>query len=121
LFQAQCHCGNIKLIGNKLPLSITSCNCSICNRIGALWAYFADKEVQISKGNYPVSIYSWGDKTIDFHFCSNCGGSTHYSSILNDNTNRVAINMRMASLKIIENIPIRQFDGADTWKYIEEK
>jgi hypothetical protein len=121
MFKSQCHCGNIKLIGNKLPLSVTSCNCSICNRIGALWAYFTEKDIQITVGKYPISKYSWGNKTIDFQYCSNCGCSTHYTSTLDDGTNRVAINMRMTSLKIIDKIPVRQFDGANTWKYINEQ
>ena len=34
-FDLECHCGNLKLSANEAPDSMTSCNCSICNRLGA--------------------------------------------------------------------------------------
>ena len=47
MFSVECHCRNMKLVASKLPSSITSCNCSFCNRLGALWAYFDLKNVEI--------------------------------------------------------------------------
>ena len=34
-----CHCGAVRWRFEGVPTSATSCNCSICRRHGALWAY----------------------------------------------------------------------------------
>jgi len=85
MFSVECHCGNIKITANALPSSITSCNCSICNRLGALWAYFDLENVETLSGG-----------------------------------KLIAINCRMAPSSETSNIPIREFDGLVTWKYLDE-
>jgi len=35
-----CHCGAVQLEIPSAPDHLTNCNCSICWRYGALWAYF---------------------------------------------------------------------------------
>lgn len=76
IFKAQCHCGNIKLLAKSIPATLTSCNCSICNRYGALWAYYKSEDVKISIESRSASAYTW-DKKIEFHHCSICGCVTH--------------------------------------------
>ncbi len=56
MFNLECHCGNIKLFPEAPPGSLTSCNCSICRRLGALWAYFNLGEVADMSG-----VRAWGD------------------------------------------------------------
>jgi hypothetical protein len=34
-----CHCGNVTWTLDTPPESVTACNCTICRRYGALWAY----------------------------------------------------------------------------------
>ena len=38
-FEVECHCGNLRLCASREPDDLTQCNCSICRRLGALWAY----------------------------------------------------------------------------------
>ena len=120
MFSTECHCGNLKLVAKELPSSMTSCNCSICNRLGALWAYYDLGNVEIISGDEPKSTYSWGEKTITYHRCGKCGCTTHYTAIESDGSELVAINCRMAPLPKIRNIPVRPFDGLDAWKYMDE-
>lgn len=120
VFTAQCHCGNIKISATDTPTSLTSCNCSICHRIGALWAYFQASDVEIQIQNTPTSIYQWDKKEIDFHHCTQCGCTTHYQSIHREGYLQVAINARMALPDHVSNIPVRRFDGANTWKYLDD-
>ena len=109
-----------EIIADEVPSSITSCNCSFCNRVGALWAYFNLNNVEIHSESDLIDTYSWGEKAITYHRCGTCGCATHYTAPTNDGGTRIAINCRMASLSEISNIPIRQFDGRDTWKYLDE-
>lgn len=117
MIKASCHCGNITLEIPEITDSLTSCNCSICNRLGALWAYYSPGDVAVSWEQAPSVTYSWGDKEIDFHHCSYCGCVTHYSPV-KSNRYRLAINARMIEPAIINDIPIRHFDGADSWEYL---
>jgi len=60
----------------------------------------------------------WGDKCIEFYHCTRCGCTTHYESVEKDDDSRVAINTRMMQRDITTGIPVRTFDGADTWEFI---
>lgn len=103
-----------------MPASLTRCNCSICHRLGALWAYFDAAKVTVHSGNNPVDIYRWGKKSITYHRCGECGCTTHYTTTEADGSDLVAVNCRMAPAALIEAIPIRRFDGMKTWRYLDE-
>ncbi len=119
MIEATCHCGNIAITTKKLPKSVTSCNCSICYRIAALWVYYTANQVVI-KQESNNAIYLWGNKLRSYHSCSFCGCTTHYTQKRDNGTNRVAINARMVNSDIIKAVNIRYFDGANTFKYIEQ-
>jgi hypothetical protein len=104
----------------ELPLSVTSCNCSICHRLGAVWAYYDAEDVEIQTQGSPMIIYSWGEKSIEFHHCGKCGCSTHYTATESKGSDLIAINIRMAPASVTSSIPVRHFDGAVTWKYVDE-
>jgi hypothetical protein len=107
-------------MANEEPSSLTSCNCSICNRLGALWAYYDLENVKIFSGDKPENTYLWGEKTITYHRCGECGCTTHYTATESDGSRRIAINCRMSPPSKISNILIREFDGLVTWKYLDE-
>ena len=116
MIEVQCHCGNISLEISELPAQITSCNCSICNRLGALWAYYPPGKVAVSCKKEPTSVYIWGDKLLEFHHCTICGCATHYTVtgkyVEEYKKERIAVNCRMMNADIIQSIPLRKFDGA---------
>ena len=59
--------------------------------------------------------YVWGDKTLAFHSCSTCGCITHWSG--QDDSN-LAVNVRLCDPESYDDIPIRNFDGADSWRFL---
>ncbi len=122
MLNAQCHCGNIKLTASgNTPETLTECNCSICHRYGARWAYFKPDEVQVEMSQ-PSVTYRWSDEVVDFHHCPICGCLTHYTSTEKDlpvEGRKVAINARMCSREQTESIRIRHFDGANTWQFLD--
>ena len=67
-----------------------------------------------------MSAYAWGDKTLTYHCCGICGCTTHYSSGGDDGDELIAINCRMAPAAAIEAIPVRRFDGLNSWQYIDD-
>ena len=119
MFETRCHCGNVQLSMNEVPKDITRCNCSICHRYGALWAYYTGEQVSIIQKDHLIETYQWATKKITFHACSKCACTTHYTGIRKDGSVKVGINTRMAEHELIKDIPVRLFDGANTWKYID--
>ncbi|KAJ5721663.1 uncharacterized protein N7483_009597 [Penicillium malachiteum] len=72
--KSTCHCGAITAILPYRPKEINECQCTICRRYAAAWAYYKVNEVKIDmKGGAKLSRYIWGDKEISFNFCENCG------------------------------------------------
>lgn len=119
MIKASCHCGALQMQIAEAPMQVTSCNCSICRRLGALWAYYKPSEVTLSPPVGATRPYIWGDRMMAFHHCGTCGCLTHWQS-LDGTSQRMAINARLLEGIDAETLPRRRFDGADTWTYLDE-
>jgi hypothetical protein len=116
MIEASCHCGTVKIAVEAAPTEVTSCNCSICRRLGTLWAYYAPPTVRITGA---TAGYRWGEKSIEFHRCAGCGCTTHWSP-LNPDGKHMGINARLMDPAVLAAARVRRLDGADTWKYLDE-
>jgi hypothetical protein len=112
-----CHCGAVTVEVARAPTEVTWCNCSICRRLGTLWAYYATGDVRIVG---TTATYRWGDKTIDFHHCPTCGIATHWSPLDSRGEDRMGINARLLDAEVVAAARVRKLDGAsDNWKYLD--
>jgi hypothetical protein len=116
MLEGACHCGQVKWTYG-LPLeSVTACNCTVCRRYGALWAYGYLGEGITVTGD--VKAYTRG-RTINFNFCTGCGCVCYYTGKSKDENGRLrmAVNTRMISdPQKIESLPIDHFEGLDTFE-----
>ena len=119
-YTASCHCGAVTLEVDEKPQTLTECTCSICHRLGAQWAYFTRAQVSITDPGDAMQPYMWGDKCIEFYHCKKCGCATHYESVEKEDHSRIALNTRMMRREDTAGIKVRRFDGADTWKFLDE-
>ena len=103
----------------RTPDTITDCNCSICRRLGARWAYYTSGEVVITAAADAVGDYAWGDRSLAFHHCRICGCPTHWSS-LTPGHDRMGVNSRLMAPEALTRTRVRWLDGADTWTYRDE-
>lgn len=116
-----CHCGAVRIEITRPIRQLTRCNCSICRRYGALWAYQQRKAIRVIAAKDALRSYCWGDETLEFFFCSNCGCVAHYhhTDRREDGSDMSAVNMRnIEDTKRIAKLPIRLLDGAETWKVL---
>lgn len=120
MVSGRCHCGNIEIQVANFPEEVTSCNCSICKRYAAIWAFCTVSEVEVVSGEKGLKAYRWGDEYIDFQHCNCCGCVTHYTSTGKEKSDRVGVNIRMFPSDIQDKLSIKFFDGADTWKYVDK-
>lgn len=119
MITASCHCGAVHIELVEPPLRVTDCNCSICRRLGALWAYYTRDQATIIATPDATIGYAQGEKTLEIHHCRICGCTTHWTSIDPTNPDRIAINARLLAPADLTGISIRKFDGAETWTYLD--
>jgi len=110
VLRGACHCGAVQWSFKGMPDGATACNCTVCRRYGALWAY--DYEDEGIKVTGPTQTYVRG-KAIEFHFCPGCGCVSHWlaRSVGEDGRRRIAVNLRLAEPDAVAKIPIDHFEG----------
>ena len=118
--QGSCHCGAVRLTLPSLPEVATRCNCSLCRRVGGLWAYYPFGSVQIEGHPENTTDYVWGDKSLRNVRCKICGSFTHWEPIDGALDARHGVNLNNFDLRLQESVKVRHFDGADTWTFIDE-
>ena len=112
MIKASCHCGSVQLETPSVPESVSRCNCSICTRLGGLWAYYDPAVVNLLTDRNAIDTYIWGDKMIQICRCATCGCTTHWESIDPELTGRMGINARMMTDIDLDQIPVNAVDGA---------
>ena len=124
MITTNCHCGAIHISVPRKPTQLTNCNCSICRRLGTLWAYYPMEEVQVSGHPALTEAYIQGDRMLRMVRCRTCGCTTHWEPLdtaesqgmAEDMPNRMGVNMRNFAPEQLGTLSIRMLDGADTWK-----
>lgn len=117
MLTGSCHCGNLTWTYADIPEGVTACNCSLCSRYGALWAYG-----QLNKGISVTgftNVYMRGNRRNGFHFCATCGCLAYYQANAPDEqgNTRIAVNLRMVTEpEKIAYCPIDHFDGRDKFE-----
>jgi hypothetical protein len=119
MIESSCHCGAVKLEIQDAPENVTDCNCSLCRRYGVLWAYYSPVQVRIIAMEHATDVYLWGEKSIEFHRCRNCGCVTHWAAAA-QSKDRMGVNARLMAPDILAAARMRRLDGADTWEYLGE-
>lgn len=120
MIAASCHCGAVRLMLARAPERVTDCNCSICRRLGVLWAYYPPDEVAIAAAPGATTIYSWGDRSIAFHHCKVCGCAIHWASLQDPPVGRMGVNARLMEPEILAAARVRRLDGVGSGRYLEE-
>ena len=124
MLTVSCHCGKVKLELPRAPRALTQCNCSVCRRYGALWAYFRRRSVRVRAAPAALASYSWRNKVREFRHCRTCGCITHYQQRKKkpDGSDTLAVNMRNVDQpELIAKVPIKLLDRAASWKVLEHQ
>jgi len=114
-----CHCGAVRLVVPRRPRSLTECNCSICRRYGALWAYYRASAVRVRHARGAAERYLWGEGSLRFVRCARCGCVTHWEPTRPGPARRMGVNARLLDPEAILGVRVRRLDGARTWRYLD--
>ncbi len=113
-----CHCGAAHWTLAGDPGSITACNCTLCRRYGALWAYdFEGERIHLSG---PMTAYRRAGKTdpaLEMLFCPSCGCVLAWRGLRlePEGRRRIAVNVRLAPPEVVADLAIDHFDGLDSF------
>ena len=119
LLQGACHCGAVRLTLPGPPLKATRCNCSLCRRVGAVWAYYEFGSVAIQGHPEHTEEYVQGDRTLRTVRCRSCGVVTHWEPLVPNGDNRRGVNLNNFDPALLATVQVRRFDGADTWTFLD--
>jgi hypothetical protein len=117
MLSTSCHCGAVRIELALRPESVTECNCSICRRLGARWAYCERKSARVEAGEAALERYCPG-KTLAFVRCRTCGCVVMWDRIEPGGENdRIGINMRLIEdPAALADMRVHRLDGARTWQ-----
>ncbi|HEY5339228.1 MAG TPA: GFA family protein [Rhizomicrobium sp.] len=119
MIEASCHCGAVRMKIAEAPQTVTDCNCSICRKLGVLWAYYSPAKVHIAPPSGATDIYMWDDRSLEFHRCKTCGCTTHWSAV-DKSVDRMGVNARLMDPSVLAAAHVRKLDGAVTGRYLAE-
>jgi len=119
MLTGSCHCGGAHWTLQGDPGSITACNCTLCRRYGALWAYDYEGE-RIALHGATASYRRPGkeDPALEMLFCPTCACVLSWRGLRPEpgGRRRMAVNLRLAPPDAVAALPIDHFDGLDTFE-----
>ena len=118
MLEGACHCGSVRWTLEGDPGRATACNCTLCRRYGALWAYdYEGERIRIAGPSLAYSRPGKLDPALEIRFCATCGCVVCWRGLRLDDTGRrrIAVNLRLAEPDAVAAIPIDHFDGLDTF------
>lgn len=112
-----CHCEAVQWRLDASPNDATACNCTICRRYSALWAYGYENDGVSVSGE--TRFYVRGD-WIEFHFCPVCSCVMFWRAQRNDEQGRrrIGVNLRMAEPDAVARVPIDRVDGIHNFDHL---
>ncbi len=109
--KAVCHCGNVEIQLSRQPVEVFECSCSICSKLGVLWAYYSLDEVTLSTGR--TKTYIWNNRRIEFHSCPACGCTTHWRPTDPHERRKMGVNARLIDGLNRSNVELHHVDAGE--------
>ncbi|SDK49427.1 Uncharacterized conserved protein [Methylophilus rhizosphaerae] len=110
-YTGSCHCGNIAFEVDGEVKGAMACNCSLCQRKGALMWFVPRVELKLLTPESAIHTYTFNKHVIKHHFCATCGIHP-YGEGVDPNGNAIAaINIRCIEDIDLESIQVQHYDG----------
>lgn len=110
-----CQCGDVHVSVAALPAFVHDCNCTLCSKTGALWAYYHPAEVNVTGTTARYQRRDKPEPGVEVHFCPTCSATTHFTltpaSIAQHGNVQLGVNMRLADERELAGVELRYPDG----------
>ena len=115
MLKVSCICGRVRVEASKRPDFINECNCSLCGKSGARWAYFHPSDVVVVGETHGYRRTDKDDPGAEVRFCPNCGSTTHFvlteSAVARFGDVQIGVNARLADERDLAGVELRYPDG----------
>ena len=106
-----CHCGRVRYEAMGDLAQVIDCNCSICMKRGALWAFVKAPEFKLLKGKDALTDYQFGRKKLHHLFCESCGIGSFSRGLAPNADETFAINVGCLDGVDVAQLKLTPFDG----------
>jgi len=113
-----CHCGACHWTLEGDPGPVTACNCTLCRRYGALWAYdYENERIRVFGPTSSFVRRDEPDPSLEILFCPTCAGVLCWRGLKlrEGGRRRIAVNVRLAEPGAVAHLAIDHFDGLGTF------
>jgi hypothetical protein len=117
VIKAACHCTAVRFEIARAPEWVVECNCTLCRRYGALWAYYKPDDVVFVAGERGTNSYAWGQRNFAFHWCKTCGCLTHHTALDVVPPRVRAINARLIATLDPSSVKLQHTDNSHTGRF----
>jgi hypothetical protein len=109
--EGSCHCGQIRFEVDGDIASAMACNCSICERKGALMWFVPRSALRLLTPESDASTYLFNKHLIRHRFCPTCGIHPYGEAKAPSGELMAAVNLRCIEGIALQAIPVTHFDG----------
>jgi hypothetical protein len=111
IYRGGCHCGRISFeVGGEL-IEVADCNCSICTKQGSLHWFVPRQQLRLLTPERGLSTYTFGERTIRYRFCPDCGMHPFAEGCDSEGNAIVAVNVRCLEGVEFAAIPVKHYNG----------
>lgn len=110
-YKGSCHCGKVAFEVEGTINGALSCNCSMCQRKGALLWFVPRADLHLLSPEDAASTYTFNKHVIKHRFCPVCGIHPYGEGQDPKGNAMAAINLRCIEDLDLDAIPVQHYDG----------
>lgn len=110
-YNGSCHCGAVAYTVEVDPGQALKCNCSICTKLGAVWAFAPKAKFALTQGADRQGDYTFNKKMLHHRFCATCGIESYAEGTGPDGAPMVGVNLRCIDGIDVDKLNPRAWDG----------
>ncbi|TWG88856.1 hypothetical protein L602_001000000550 [Cupriavidus gilardii J11] len=110
-YHGSCHCGAIAFDVEATLEGVMSCNCSICQRKGALMWFVPRDKLTLLTPESNASTYMFNKHVIRHRFCPTCGIHPFGEGTDRQGNPMAAVNVRCLEGVDLSALPVTHIDG----------
>jgi len=110
-YKGSCHCGKVAFEVEGDIEGAMSCNCSICQRKGAIMWFVPRQNLRLLTPDEAAGTYTFNKHAIKHRFCPACGIHPYGEGTDPQGNVMAAINLRCLEGLDLDAIPTQQFNG----------
>ena len=110
-YKGSCHCGKIRFEVEGEITGAMACNCSMCQRKGALLWFVPRDRLTLLTAEKDLGTYTFNKHVIKHRFCQTCGIHPYGEGADPKGNFTAAVNLRCLDEVDLDTVPVQHFDG----------